>query len=66
MVSASTLVDDMDACEEVTKRIQSMDGLYMIDEAEVLFPVQKRTAALPVCGGEAHPEHGRSLYDRRS
>ena len=56
VVSASKLVDNMDACEEVTKRIQSMDDLYMIDEAEVLFPVQKRTAALPVCDGEASPQ----------
>ena len=54
--AASKLVDNMDACEEVTKPIQSMGSLYMIDEAEMLFPIQKRTAALPVCDGKASPQ----------
>ena len=36
-VSASRLVDDFDACEQLTKYIKQVDGIWMIDEVEVLF-----------------------------
>lgn len=38
VVSANKLVADLDACQRATQYIQRMDGICMIDEAEVLFP----------------------------
>ena len=42
VISASKLVNNKDACELVTKQIQQEDGIWMIDEAEVLFPPKRQ------------------------
>jgi hypothetical protein len=42
VISASKLVNNKDACELVTKKIQQEDGIWMIDEAEVLFPPKRQ------------------------